>query len=194
MARTDAPRKSSAPHPPAAHPLSAGKGGSRRDSPGKKENTRPAGHRGITGKLDGRGLRVGVAVARFNEYVTRRMLEGALTRLGELGVTPDDVTVVWVPGSFELPLASKKLAEMPGTDAVIALGAVIRGDTAHFEHVAYGASQGIARVAEETGKPVIFGVLTTFNAGQAVARIGHARGYAEAAVEMANAYRELETA
>jgi 6,7-dimethyl-8-ribityllumazine synthase len=133
-------------------------------------------------------------VARFNEYVTRQMLEIALARLAELGVRASGVTVVWVPGSFELPLASKKLAEMPGTDAVIALGAVIRGETAHFEHVAYGASQGIARVAEETGKPVIFGVLTTSNAGQAVARIGHARDYAEAAVEMANAYHALETA
>ena len=149
--------------------------------------------REITGSLDGRGLRVGVAVARFNEYVTRRMLELTLARLGELGVTPGDMTVVWVPGSFELPLAAKKLAQMPGTDAVIALGAVIRGETAHFEHVAYGASQGLARVSEDTGKPVIFGVLTTYTADQAVARAGLARGYAEAAVEMANAYRTLGT-
>jgi 6,7-dimethyl-8-ribityllumazine synthase len=120
------------------------------------------------------------------------MLRLALARLDELGVKANDITVLWVPGSFELPLAAKKLAQAPGTDAVIALGAVIRGETAHFEHVAYGASRGIARVAEDTGKPVVFGVLTTFTTEQAVARIPHAHGYAEAAVEMANAYSELE--
>jgi 6,7-dimethyl-8-ribityllumazine synthase len=149
------------------------------------------GPRQVTGKLDGRGLRIGIAVARFNEYVTRQMLEVTISRLAELGVTPDGISIVWVPGSFELPLAAKKLAQAPGTDAVITLGAVIHGETAHFEHIANAASQGIARVAEDTGKPVIFGVLTIYTAAQAVARIGHARGYAEAAVEMANAYREL---
>lgn len=170
------------------------KDGPGRDSAPKRVNALPAGHREIAGVLDGRGLKVGVAVARFNEYVTRQMLEIALARLAGLGVKASDVTVVWVPGSFELPLASQKLAEMPGTDAVIALGAVIRGETTHFEHVAYAASQGITRVAQETGKPVIFGVLTTLSAEQAAARIGHARGYAEAAVEMANVCRVLETA
>lgn len=145
----------------------------------------------VIGKLDGRGLRVGIAVARFNEYVTRQMLEVAVARLSELGAAPEDIRVVWVPGSFELPLAAKKLAQAPGMDAVITLGAVIQGETAHFEHIAHGASLGIARVAEDTGKPVVFGVLTTYTAAQAVARIGHARGYAEAAVEMANAYREF---
>ncbi len=152
------------------------------------------GRREITGRLDGSGLRVGIAVARFNEYVTGQMLEIALARLGSLGVKPSDITVIWTPGSFELPLAAKRLAESPGTDAVITLGAVIKGETAHFEHIANAASLGIARVAEDTGKPIIFGVLTTFNSEQAVARIGHARGYADAAVEMANAYRELGTA
>ncbi|MSQ35447.1 MAG: 6,7-dimethyl-8-ribityllumazine synthase [Dehalococcoidia bacterium] len=148
----------------------------------------------MTGRLDGSGLRVGIAVARFNKYVTGQMLEIALDRLGSLGVNPSDITVVWTPGSFELPLAAKRLAESPGTDAVITLGAVIKGETAHFEHIANAASLGIARVAEDTGKPVIFGVLTTFSSEQAVARIGHARGYADAAVEMANAYLELGTA
>lgn len=152
------------------------------------------GRREITGRLDGSGLRVGIAVARFNKYVTGQMLEIALDRLGSLGVNPSDITVVWTPGSFELPLAAKRLAESPGTDAVITLGAVIKGETAHFEHIANAASLGIARVAEDTGKPVIFGVLTTFSSEQAVARIGHARGYADAAVEMANAYLELGTA
>lgn len=152
------------------------------------------GRREITGKLDGRGLRIGIAVARFNEYVTGQMLEISLARLADMGVKPSDITVVWAPGSFELPLAAKKLSESPGMDAVITLGAVIRGETAHFEHIANAASQGIARVAEDTGKPVVFGVLTTYTSEQAVARIGHARGYADAAVEMANAYRELGTA
>lgn len=141
--------------------------------------------------MDGRGLKIGVTVARFNEYVTEQMLELTLARLGELGVSEADITVVHTPGAFELPLAARRLASSDGIDAVIALGAVIRGETAHFDHVAYAASGGIARAAEETGKPVIFGVLTTDNARQAVERVPHAAGYAEAAVEMANTYRAL---
>ena len=147
--------------------------------------------REITPNLDGRSLRVGIAVARFNSYVTSHMLELCLARLGEIGVLDNAVTVVHTPGSFELPLAAKKLAQRDDIDAVIVLGAVIRGETAHFDHVAYAASGGTARVAEETGKPVIFGVLTTDTTDQAVARIHHACGYAEAAVEMANTYRSL---
>ena len=144
--------------------------------------------------LDGRGVRVGVAVARFNEYVTGQMLEHCLARLEALGVSGDSVRVVHTPGSFELPLAAKNLASRDDIDAVVLLGAVIRGETAHFDHVAYAASNGAARVAEETGKPVIFGVLTTDTTDQAVARIGHAEGYADAAVEMVNTYRRLDDA
>jgi 6,7-dimethyl-8-ribityllumazine synthase len=147
--------------------------------------------REIGQNLNGSSVRVGVAVARFNQYVTSRMLELCLGRLREIGVRDNAVTVVHVPGSFELPLAAKKLAQRDDIDAVIVLGAVIRGETAHFDHVAYAASGGTVRVAEETGKPVIFGVLTTDTTDQAVARIGHACGYAEAAVEMANTYRSL---
>jgi len=150
-------------------------------------------NRTVDPNLDGRDLSIGVVVARFNSYVTERMLSGALERLAELGVRDERVTIVRTPGSFELPLAAKKLAALPDIDAVIALGAVIRGETAHFDHVAYAASGGIARVAEDTGKPVIFGVLTTDNTEQAMARVGHAAGYAEAAVEMANTYRALDT-
>jgi 6,7-dimethyl-8-ribityllumazine synthase len=147
--------------------------------------------REIVPSIAGDGVRVGVAVARFNSYITGQMLDICITRLGELGVASNAITVVHVPGSVELPLAAKKLAERGDIDAVVTLGVVIRGETAHFEHVANIAASGISRVAEETGKPVIFGVLTTYTTNQAMARIPHAAGYAEAAVEMANTYRSL---
>lgn len=147
--------------------------------------------REIVPSFDGSGVRVGIAVARFNSYVTHRMLELCVARLAELGVSGDAVTVVHAPGSVELPLAAKKLAVRDDIDAVIAIGAVINGETAHFEHVASIAADGVARVAEETGKPVIFGVLTTYSTDQAVARIPHAAGYADAAIEMVNTYRAL---
>lgn len=148
-------------------------------------------HRAVEASLDGRDISVAIVVARFNSYVTESMLTTALQRLAELGVRDESITIVRTPGSFELPLAAKKLAQRSDVDAVIALGAVIRGETAHFEHVAYAASEGLARVAEETEKPVVFGVLTTENTAQAMARVPHAAGYAEAAVEMANTYRAL---
>lgn len=147
--------------------------------------------REISPSLDGSLVRVGVAVARFNEYLTGKMLALCLERLSELGVNDSSVTVVHAPGSFELPLAAKRLALRDDIDAVITLGAVVRGETPHFDHVSYAASMGAARVAEETGKPVIFGVLTTDTTDQAVARVSHAAGYADAAVEMANTYRAL---
>jgi 6,7-dimethyl-8-ribityllumazine synthase len=137
-------------------------------------------------------MHISVAVARFNEPITRRMLDLALARLHDLGVSPESTTVAWVPGSFELPVTARALALRPGADAVIALGAVIRGETAHFEHIANAASQGLARVSVETGKPVIFGVLTAYNAEQALARVPHAAGYAEAAIEMASLLRHLK--
>lgn len=147
--------------------------------------------REIAPSTEGKGIRIGIAVARFNSYVTHRMLELCTARLEALGVEADSITVVHTPGSVELPLAAKKLAERDDIDSVIAIGAVINGQTAHFEYVSSIASDGIARVAEETGKPIIFGVLTTYSTDQAVARIEHAEGYADAAVEMANAYRAL---
>ncbi len=147
--------------------------------------------REIVASLNGTGVRVGIVVARFNSYVTLRMLDLCVARFEELGVESDAIVVVHAPGSVELPLAAKKLAERDDIDAVVAIGAVIKGETAHFEHVATIASDGIARVAEETGKPVIFGVLTTYNTEQAVARIPHAASYADAAVEMVSAYRAL---
>ncbi len=138
-------------------------------------------------------MKVGIAVGKFNEYVTSQMLERCVARLAERGIGPDDTLTVWTPGSYDLPIAAKQLADRDDIEAVICLGAVIRGETAHFDHVAYGASMGITRVALDSGKPVIFGVLTTDNADQAVARIGQGADYADAAVEMAGLARCLES-
>jgi 6,7-dimethyl-8-ribityllumazine synthase len=141
--------------------------------------------------LDGLGLRVAIACARFNDHVTVRLLEGARRGLAECKVDADDVTEVWVPGSFELPLIAKSFAESGDVDAVICLGCVIRGETAHFDLVAGQASAGIQRVALDTGIPVVFGVLTTENLEQALARSADAGGEnageegARTAVEMA---------
>jgi len=118
--------------------------------------------------LDGRGLRIAVVAARFNSHVTLRLLAGARRVLAEVGVADDDVTVTWVPGAFEGPLAAQAMAA--DHDAVICLGCVIRGETAHFEHVAGQAAAGIMRVGLDTGKPVVFGVLTTDTLDQALDR------------------------
>ena len=118
---------------------------------------------------EGRGRRVAIACARFNGGVTTRLLEGALEALAERGVEPHDVTVAWVPGAFELPLAARALAA-GGPDAVIALGAVIRGDTGHYDFVAGECARGLQDVALSTGVPVVFGVLTTDTADQALER------------------------
>ena len=148
----------------------------------------------LSGHTDGSGLRIGVAVARFNSYITDRMLETALSRLGELGVSDTDVTVAHVPGAFELPVVAAAMARSGGYDAVICIGAVIEGETAHFEYVSKEAADGIERVSVDTGVPVIFGVQTTYTTDQAYARIGHAAGYAEAAIEMVNLLRTLRDA
>ena len=147
--------------------------------------------RTIDSRLDGKGLGIGVVAARFNGYVTDQMLGVTLKRLSELGVGDDEIIVVRTPGAFELPLTAHQLADRGDIDAVIAIGAVVRGDTDHSDHIAYAASEGIAQAGKDSGKPVIFGVLTTDNTEQAVARIGHAAGYAEAAVEMANTLRQI---
>ncbi|HMO53208.1 MAG TPA: 6,7-dimethyl-8-ribityllumazine synthase [Tepidiformaceae bacterium] len=150
----------------------------------------------LEGALDGAGLRVCIVVARWNEFVTRKLLEGAESRLGERGVAKDDVTVAWVPGAFEVPTAAKWAATSGRFDAVICLGAVIRGETAHFEYVAGGAAEGIAAVSRETGVPVIFGVLTVDNVEQAMSRTGGKDGHkgeesAQAAIEMARLRKML---
>jgi 6,7-dimethyl-8-ribityllumazine synthase len=118
--------------------------------------------------IDGAGLRIAVVAARFNSHITLRLLDGARRGLAGAGVRDEDVDVVWVPGAFEIPLAARALASR--YDAVICLGCVIRGETAHFEHVAGQAAAGIMRVGLDTGTPVVFGVLTTENLEQALAR------------------------
>ncbi len=130
---------------------------------------------------DGRGLRVGIVVARFNSFITERLLAGAREALAERAVQDPDVTVAPVPGSFELPLAARKMAESGRFDAVVCLGAVIRGETDHYQHVSEAAARGISRAAMDTGVPVIFGVLTTDTAEQAIARSGGETGEGVAA-------------
>jgi len=148
------------------------------------------------GRLWGQGLAIAIVVSRFNELVTRALLAGAQDGLARHGVEPEGVDVAWVPGSFEIPLAARKLAESGRYQAVICLGAVIRGETPHFDQVANQASSGIARAALDTGVPVIFGVLTTETLEQALERAGGKmgnKGYAAAvaAIEMANLMRGL---
>ncbi|HYZ11064.1 MAG TPA: 6,7-dimethyl-8-ribityllumazine synthase [Actinomycetota bacterium] len=148
------------------------------------------------GSRAARGRRFAVAVSRFNEVVTSRLLEGALAALGHHGVADDDVEVAWTPGAFELPLVAKRLAESEGFDAVVCLGAVIRGETAHFEYVAGECARGIQRVALDTGVPCVFGVLTTETMAQALDRAGGEHGNkgweaATAAIEMAGLLEEL---
>jgi|UniRef100_A0A7C3WRY6 6,7-dimethyl-8-ribityllumazine synthase len=156
--------------------------------------------RAVAGKLAGEGLKIALVVSRFNSFITERLLEGALDCLRRHGVREDDLTVVRVPGAWELPLTAKKLISRPTIappfDAVICLGAVIRGSTPHFDYVAAEVSKGIAQVSLESGVPVLFGVLTTDTLEQAVERAGSKagnKGYvaAEAAIEMVNLLKEL---
>ncbi len=149
----------------------------------------------VRGTVDGTGLRVGIVVARFNETVTTALLDGALQALAHAGVADDGVTVVWVPGAFEIPTVADRLARAD-VDAVVCLGAVIRGETAHFELVANEAARGIADVTRATGVPCIFEVLATDDLAQAEARAGGAHGNkgweaAMAALEMAHVLRAL---
>ena len=153
--------------------------------------------RELTGSLDGNGLRVGVIVAQFNEAITSRLLDGARDALATHGVREDAITIVSVPGALELPQAAKHMALAGQWDALIAIGCVIKGETAHFDYVAGEAARGVADVAREFDMPVAFGVLTTYDTGQAMARSGGAlgnRGFdsAVAAIKMANLYRTIE--
>ena len=152
--------------------------------------------RTLEGKLAGEGLKLALVVARFNSFITERLLEGALDCLRRQGVREDDLSVVRVPGAWEIPLATKRLAQSKAHDAVICLGAVIRGSTPHFDYVAAEVSKGIAQVSLESGVPILFGVLTTDTLEQAVERAGSKagnKGYAaaEAAIEMVNLLREM---
>ncbi len=148
------------------------------------------------GKLGGKGLKFALVVGRFNEMISTRLYEGALDCLRRHDVADGDVDAAWVPGAFEMPLVAKRLAESGAYDAVVCLGAVIRGDTPHFDYVAAEAAKGIAKVTLDTGVPVVFGVLTTDTIEQAVERAGTKAGNkgwsaAATALEMANLRREL---
>ena len=122
--------------------------------------------------LDGTGLRIAVVAARFNYVITKNLMEAAVSTLAQYGVRDGDITTSWVPGSFELPVVAKTLAQSGRYDAVICLGAVIRGETSHYDMVCNQASSGIAAVGRETGIPTMFGVLTTENMEQAINRSG----------------------
>jgi 6,7-dimethyl-8-ribityllumazine synthase len=148
------------------------------------------------GTYIGSGLRIAIVVSRWNDLITNRLLEGARDGLLRHGVAADHIDIAWVPGSFELPLVCHRLAESSRYDAIIALGAVIRGATTHHEHVAAAASSGIAQVSLQTGVPCIFGVITTDNIEQAIERAGTKAGNkgfeaATAAIEMATLLRRL---
>jgi 6,7-dimethyl-8-ribityllumazine synthase len=120
--------------------------------------------------LDGAGLRIAVVCGRFNDHVTVRLADGVRRGLAAAGVHTDDITEVWVPGAFEIPLTAKTFAETGAVDAVVCIGCVIRGDTAHFDFVAGQCAQGLQQAGLDTGIPVVFGVLTTENLDQALAR------------------------
>lgn len=146
--------------------------------------------REIRGDSNGQGMCIGIVVSRFNEVVTHQLLKGALGGLADLGVKEEDVIVLWVPGSMELPIASKSLAQLGRCQAVICLGSVIRGETSHYDLVSGQSAAGIMSASVQTGIPIIFGVLTTENIDQALNRAGGKmgnKGYDAAlvAIEMA---------
>ena len=152
----------------------------------------------LKGDLNGQGLRVAVVVARFNEVITRQLLNGALETLTRHGVRDDDISVAWVPGAFELPVVAKALAKTGRYDSIVCLGAVIRGETGHYEMVAGQAASGTGAVGMETGIPTIFGVLTTENMEQAINRAGGKSGNigsnsAAAAIETARLIQAINT-
>lgn len=148
------------------------------------------------GTLLGEGLRFGVVVSRFNEFITTRLLEGAKDALLRHGVKEGDIEVAWTPGSFEIPLVAKKMAEMGRYAAIICLGAVIRGGTPHFEYIATEVTKGIAQVGLETGLPVLYGVVTADTLEQTIERAGTKMGNAGfqaavSAIEMANLVKTI---
>ena len=149
------------------------------------------------GKLIAEGIRVGIVAARFNEFIVSKLLSGCEDGLLRHGVRPDDIAVAWVPGAFEIPLVAAKMAGSGKYDAVIALGAVIRGSTSHYDYVCSEVSKGVASTALSTGVPVLFGVLTTDTIEQAIERAGTKAGNkgaecAQGAIEMVNLFRSME--
>lgn len=148
------------------------------------------------GQLNGKGLKIGVVVGRFNDLITGRLLDGAQDALRRHQVAEDSIDVAYVPGAFELPIVAKKMAQTGKYDAVVTLGCVIRGATSHYDYVCNEAAKGIAKASDDTGVPVIFGVLTTENNEQAIERAGTKAGNkgaesAVGAIEMANLLRQM---
>ena len=149
------------------------------------------------GALVSENIKIGIVAARFNEFITSKLLDGALDALKRMGVEDSQIEVAWVPGAFEIPLIAKKMAASKRYDAVICLGAVIRGSTSHYDYVCNEVSKGIAQTSLSTGVPVLFGILTTENIEQAIERAGTKAGNkgfdcAQSAVEMVNLIRALE--
>ncbi len=148
------------------------------------------------GKLTGQGIKVGIVVGRFNEFISGKLLEGALDGLKRHGVEENDINIAWVPGSFEIPLTAQKMAKAGKYDGLVCLGAVIRGETPHFDYVSAEVTKGIAKVGLDTGIPVVFGVLTTDTIEQAISRAGTKSGNKgfEAAmtlIEMVNLFKSI---
>jgi 6,7-dimethyl-8-ribityllumazine synthase len=159
--------------------------------------SRPKGHgRSFEGDFLAGDFRFAIIVSRFNEYITSKMLEGCENTLQRHGAKPDQIDVVWVPGSLEIPTAARKIAQKKAADAIICIGCIIRGDTAHYDHVCRETAKGIAEVGRRTGIPCIFGVLTTETIEQAIERAGTkmgnaGRSAAMAALEMASLMKKL---
>ena len=153
--------------------------------------------RTLEGNLVAKGMKVGIVCARFNEFITSKLLSGAMDGLKRHDVSEDDIYVAWVPGAFEIPLIASRMAKSGKYDAIICLGAVIRGNTSHYDYVCSEVSKGIAQVSLNSSIPVMFGVLTTENIEQAIERAGTKAGNkgsecAEGAIEMVNLIRSIE--
>ncbi len=151
----------------------------------------------LEGKLTAEGLRIGIVAARFNEFITNKLVSGAIDALTRHGALEENMTMAWVPGAFEIPLAAQKMANSGQFDAVICLGAVIRGSTPHFDYVSNEVTKGVAHVGLQTGVPTVFGVLTTDTIEQAIERAGTKAGNkgfdaAMTAIEMANLLKSWE--
>ena len=149
------------------------------------------------GKLVSEGIKVGIVAARFNEFITSKLLGGAIDALTRENVSEDDIDVAWVPGAFEIPLVASKMAKSRKYDAIICLGAVIRGSTSHYDYVCAEVSKGIAQVSLNEGLPVMFGVLTTDTIEQAIERAGTKAGNkgfecGQGAIEMVNVLKQIE--
>ncbi len=150
----------------------------------------------LEGNLIGKGKKFALLVSRFNEFISKRLLDGAVDALKRHDVQEADISVIWVPGSFEIPVTARRLAESGAYHAIVCLGAVIRGDTPHFEYIAHEVAKGVAQVASQTGIPTLFGIITADTLEQAIERAGTKSGNkgaqaAASAIEMANLFEKL---